>query len=101
MAANIPFTRGGNAVLKLYQDNKPVSFACKVWDIEENATEIADGVGGEDRDRLDKVTNYFTLSIDVYHADTKAIQAYMDAQTVDDAGVLPKNQTGALQLKHR
>lgn len=89
MSANIPFTRGQNAVLKLFQNNKPIYFACKVWDVEENATEIADGVGGENRDRLDKVINYFTMSVDIYHADEAAIQAYMDAQDADDGGILP------------
>lgn len=101
MAANIPFVRGQNVVFKFYQDNKPVYIPAKVWDVEENATEVADDVGGEDRSRLDKVTNFYSMSIDIFQADQAVVQAYLDSQATDDAAQLPKKQTGALQIKHR
>lgn len=101
MSANIPFFRGQNVVLKLYQDNKPIVLLAKNWDIEENATEIADGVNGENRDRLDKVTNYFSGSVDVFQADQEQIEAYMAAQDADDTNQLPKTQSGAVQINHR
>lgn len=101
MAANIPFFRGQNVVFKLYQDNKPVYIAAKVWDVEENATEVADGVNGEDRDRLDKVVNFYSVSIDIFQTDQSVVQAYLDAVAADDAAQLPKKQTGAIQIKHR
>jgi len=101
VAANIPFFRGQNVVLKFYQDNKPVYLAAKNWDVEENATEVADGVNGENRDRLDKVTNYYTATVDIFQTDQEVMEAYLKAQQADDDNLLPKRQTGAVQIKHR
>lgn len=101
MASNIPFFRGQNVVLKFYQDNKPIYLAAKNWDVEENATEIADGVNGEDRDRLDKVTNYYTATVDIFQADQEVMTAYLAAQNADDNNQLPLKQTAAVQIKHR
>ncbi len=101
MAANIPFFRGQNVVLKFYQDNKPVYIAAKNWDVEENATEVADGVNGEYRDRLDKVTNYYTANVDIFQTDQEVVAAYLASQDADDTNQLPKRQTGAVQIKHR
>jgi len=101
MSANIPFFRGQNAVLKLYQENKPIYIACKTWDVDENATDIADGVNGENRDRLDKVTNYFTVTVHIFQTDQSVVEKYMEAQEEDDNANLPKVQTGAIQIHHR
>ena len=101
MATNIPFFRGQNVVLKFFQEGKPVYLAAKNWDVEENATEVAEGVNGEHRDRLDKVTNYYTASVDVYQTDQEVVEAYMAAQDADDNNLLPKKQTGAIQINHR
>lgn len=101
MSASIPFFRGQNVVLKLYQDGKPIYLAGKSWDVEENVTEVADGVNGEHRDRLDKVTNYYTASVDVFQTDQAIVEAYMEAQDNDDANGLPLKQSGAIQINHR
>lgn len=101
MASNVPFFRGKDVVLKLYQDGKPVYIAAKNWDVEENATEVAEGVNGEDRDRLDKVTNYYSASVDIYQADQTFMDAYIAAQAKDDASVLPLKQSAAIMIKHR
>jgi hypothetical protein len=101
MATNIPFFRGQNVVLKLFQDNKPIYIAAKNWNVEENATEIQDGVNGEDRDRLDKVTNFYSGSVDIFQTDQAVLATYMEAQDADDAAILPKQQRGAVQIKHR
>ncbi len=101
MASNIPFFRGQNVVLKFYQNNKPVYLAAKNWDVEENATENADGVNGENRDRLDKVTNYYTATVDIFQTDQEAMAAYIAAQDADDNNQLPLKQTAAVQIKHR
>lgn len=105
MADNIPFFRGQNVVLKLYQQDgtamKPIYMAAKNWDVEENATEIADGVNGENRDRLDKVTNYFGGSVDIFQANQEQMDAYIAAQDADDANQLPKKQMMAVQITNR
>lgn len=101
MASNVPFFRGQNCILKLYQDSKPIYLQAKNWDVEENATEIAEGVNGEHRDRLDKVTNYFSATVDCFQTDQEVLEAYMEAQDNDDANGLPKKQTAAIQINHR
>lgn len=101
MATSIPFTRGQHAILKLFQDGKPVYIAVKSWKVSENATEVNDGVNGEDRDRLDKVTNFFSIDFEVYMEDTAFLRKYMEAQDLDDAASLPAKQTLSMQFKHR
>jgi hypothetical protein len=99
--ANIPFYRGQNVVFKFYQENVAVYIPAKVWNVEENATEIAEGVNGEKRDRLDKVTNYYSGTVDIYSIDQTVMQAIIDAQEVDDSETAPLRQTGAIQITHR
>jgi hypothetical protein len=101
VATNIPFFRGQNCVLRLYQDNKPIYIATKNFDVEENVTEVADGVNGEHRDRLDKVTNYYTANVDIFQTDQEVVERYMEQQDNDDANGLPLKQTGAIMINHR
>ena len=101
MAASIPFVRGQNVTLRLYQDGKPITIVGKNWSVDSNAAEIADPVNGELRDRLDLVMNYYSGSVDVYQSDESTLQAMMDAQDADDAQGLPLSQTGAVQKNHR
>ena len=73
MAGNDPFIRGENAVLRVYQQRgaavSPIYIPIKNWKINENATEVVEGVQGENRDRLDKVTNYYDITFDAYLQD--------------------------------
>lgn len=101
MASNSPFFRGKDVVLKFYQNGKPVYIAAKNWDVSEEATEAADGVNGEERDRLDKVTNFYSASVDIYQSDQTLMQAIMDAQEADDKSLTPLRQSGAVQIKQR
>lgn len=102
MADNsIPFFKGQNVVIKLYQSNKPVYIPAKNWDVEENATESAEGVNGEKRDRLDKVINFYTATADIHQKDQSTVQAYLDSVQADDDNLLPLNQLGAIQINHR
>ncbi len=101
MANDTKFFRGENAVLKYYQNGKPIYIACKNWSVDQNATECADGVNGEDRDRLDIVTNYFSASADIFQNDQSVMQSIMDAQAAHDAAGLPPRQAGAIQIRHR
>lgn len=101
MAANIPFVRGRDVLLKIYQDSKPVLIDCKNFDLEENATETNDGVCGEDRDRLDKVTNFYSGTFDIYQVDQHVMQSIMDAQDQDDAAGIPLNQSASFRINNR
>lgn len=100
-SANVPFFRGKDVVFKFYQDGTPVYMAAKNWNVDENATEVADGVNGEDRDRLDKVTNYYSASVDIYQSDQVVMQSIIDAQATDDLNDLPLNQTAMITIRHR
>ncbi len=95
------FYRGENVVFKFYQNGRPVFIAAKNWSVDQNATEVADGVGGENRDRLDIVTNYFSASCDVFQNDQALMQAILDSQTAHDAAGLPLKQSAAIQIRHR
>lgn len=101
MAFNTPFFRGKDVALKLYQDGKTIVIQAKNFNVEENAVEAADPVCGEDRDRLDKVTNFFSGSVDIYQSDVSVLNKIIDAQKPDDAAALPLNQSGAVYVKMR
>lgn len=99
--ANVPFFRGENVTLKIYQSNSRVVFPGKSFSVEQNATEVADGVNGENRDRLDIVTNSFSGSVDIYQADQTVMNALLAAQTAHDAQGLPLPQHGAVEIRQR
>lgn len=103
MAANDNFFRGENVQLRFYQQKgaalRPVYLAAKTWKVGENATEINDGVNGEDRDRLDKVTNFYEISFDIFQGDVDFMDAYMEAQAADDNNEFPLKQSFAVLIK--
>lgn len=102
MANNIPFIRGLNCTMRLYQNGSVLgNVLAKSWTCEENATEANDPVNGENRDRLDKVTNYYSATLELYQIDQSVMDAIQDAQTPDDDGVLPLVQDAAIQISQR
>lgn len=101
MATNFPFTRGLNVTMKLYSDGNPLFINAKNWSVEQNATEVADDVNGEDRSRLDLITNYYSASVDVYQSDESTMQALIDQQTNDDAAATPFKQGASIRIRHR
>lgn len=101
MASNAKFFKGENCALKLYQNGRPVTVLGKNFDIEENATELNDGVNGESRDRLDKVTNYYSISVDLFQNDQEQMDAIIAAQDVDDAAGYALPQSCAVQIQQR
>jgi hypothetical protein len=101
MAASTPFFRGKDVTLRIYQDGKPVYIPAKNWKVTEEAHEAADGVNGEDRDRLDKVTNYYSATVDIFQNDQELMTALIAAQDEDDASNLPLSQAAAIQIRQR
>ena len=102
MSFNDPNVRGENAKLRCFQQLngsiKPVIVPIKNWKITENATEIAEGVQGENRDRLDKVTNYYEITFDVYKNDATFLNTYILAQEELDANNVPLKQLFSVQF---
>jgi len=99
--ANVNFFRGEDVTLKIYQDGAPVYIAAKNWTVDQQATEIQEGVNGEQRDRLDLVTNYYSGSVDIYQADQVLMRAMMDAQQTDDAAATPLEQRASVRIRQR
>lgn len=103
MSFNDPFIRGQNTVLGFLQQAgtaiKKVNVASKSWKLSENALEAADGVGGEIRDRLAKVTNYYEGSSDIYMPDMEVMDAYLLSQEADDNNEFPLKQAMSVTFK--
>lgn len=97
---NIPFTRGKNVQLKLYNDGRPVVIDGKNWSVEQNAVEVADDVNGEDRSRLDIVTNYFSGTVDIYESDETLMNEIMAQQDNQDAFGAPLKQSASIRKRH-
>lgn len=98
---NIPFLNGKDVTLKLFNDNNPVVISGKSWTVEQNATEIADDVNGENRSRLDILTNYFSGSVDIFQSDVGIMDEIMKQQTNDDAGAVPLTQSASVRKRFR
>lgn len=97
---NIPFTRGKNVQMKLYNDGNPVIINAKNWSVEQNAVEVADDVNGEIRSRLDLVTNYFQGTVDIYESDEAVMNEIMKQQANDDAFAAPLQQSASIRKRH-
>lgn len=101
MASNAAFFRGQNCALRLYQNGKSITVMGKNFDVEENASENNDGVNGEYRDRVDKTTNYFTCTVDLFQNDQEQMDMMLAAQDVDDAAGFQLKQSAAVQIQQR
>lgn len=104
MAGTDPHIRGEDATLRFYQQKgtalKPVYIAAKNFKVTENASEIREGVQGERRDRLDKVTNFYEITFDIFLPDLEFLTSYIEAQDALDAGTqFPLKQSFAVLLK--
>lgn len=101
MAFNDPFVRGENSKLRCFQELngaiKPIIVPIKNWKVGENATETNEGVQGENRDRLDKVTNYYDITFDVYVNDATFLDSYVLAQEALDSNGTPLKQLFSVQ----
>lgn len=98
---NFPFVRGEHITFKYYQSGSPVYFQATNWTCEANGTEVAEGVNGENRDRLDYVLNYFSASIDMNQTDEEPMNAIIADQENEDAANLPLDRQAAVLIRHR
>lgn len=99
--ANVNFFRGRDVSLKFYQDGNAVLLNATNWSVEQNATEVADGINGETRDRLDIVTNYYSASADVLQNDQEVMKALIADQENEDASALPLSKSAAVVVRMR
>ena len=94
-----PHWSGRQAVFSFYLDNDKVVLNTKSWSCKPNVTEIADGVCGEERDRLDTVTNYYELQVEAFLADLKPVIAMLKDTANRDQNVLPLKKQATLTIK--
>lgn len=98
---NIPHMMGANSLVTFYLNSAKKQVNCKSWKVSRDAEKIADGVNGESRDRLDTATNFFVVSLDIWIPDAKILDAFIDAQQVDDDGVEPLPVDFSIVLRPR
>jgi len=84
-----PFWSGKNATVILFQNGKQIIVNVQSWDCKPNVVKAADGINGEDRDRLQTIINYYELNLSCLLSDNSPVQAMIDNQANDDANVLP------------
>ena len=96
--ADIVYIRGLNAQFRFFLGNtgSEIILPAKSWSVKENSTKVTDPTGGEDRDRLDKVTNSFDLSIQSYLRYMTALDAWLDDIANNDAQVAPLAASGGI-----
>ena len=87
--ANIPFLAGKNFKAKLFIDGSGAPIDVKSIDVKANVTEIAEGICGEDRDRLQAITNYYEINLTLKIVTTEIIKKLAANSDNDDANVQP------------
>lgn len=98
---DVPFIRGQESVFKIFLDGEEIVLNAKSWNAKANVTKIADGVNGEDRDRLDRCVNYFEITVDCFQRDTKLLEAALKDIANDDTAVTPLDKGGGIRIKVR
>ena len=94
-----PHWGGKNASFKFYLNGNPVVLNVKSWSCKPNVTEIADGVCGEDRDRLDTITNYYEFQVEAFLSDLRPVAALLSDTANRDQNVLPYRKEVSLTIK--
>lgn len=82
----IPHATGKDYKFSFFINGTPVAeFDIKSFAVTRNVTEVTDDVLGEDRSRLDAITNYFTIDASTFVTTAAQMQALMDEQANEDA----------------
>lgn len=77
---------GRDTKFRVYFNNSLWPVVVKSWRIQEQAVEAADGVNGEIRDRLQKITNFFKCTFDCYDdGTTSTLENILFNQENEDA----------------
>ena len=93
--------RGTNARIVFFQDSNKVTLDAKSWTIKPNVTKAADGVNGEQRDRLAKVTNFFEITISCFQRDAEILKRFLEDQANEDAQVAALDKQAGFRLYPR
>lgn len=94
-----PFWKGKNAKVLFFQDGAQVTLDVLSWSVKPNVTESADGVCGEDRDRLQTDVNFFDINLECMQQDTVGLRTLLKNVDNDDSNVLPLDKSVAFSIK--
>lgn len=87
---------GKNFKAKFFIDGSGIPIDVKSIDVKANVTEIAEGVCGEDRDRLQTITNYYEINLTFKLVSTEVIKRLVQDSDNDDLNVMPLQKDFAL-----
>lgn len=90
--------RGRGARLTIFRGGRQFpALDVDSWELKEVATLIADRVCGEDRDRLDKLINHYSLSLKCHNQTGDKIKSLMQYDSQIEAGAA-EDVDGAIKL---
>ena len=95
----VPFWSGKNAKIYFFIDGKKVPLDVRTWSVKANVTKAADGVGGEKRDRLQTIINYYEISLTCWQVDVNDLAALLVSIDNDDAMVEPLDKQVTFLIK--
>jgi hypothetical protein len=102
MGANSLLVYGRDTKFKVYFNNAPWPVVVKTWRVQEQAVEAADGVNGEQRDRLQKITNFYKCTFDCYDdGSTDTLENLIANQQNEDAQQPDLSLSGGLIFTYR
>ena len=100
--ATVPHATGKDCKLAFFINGNPVGeFDARSYSVDRNVTEVTDDVLGEDRSRLDAITNFYSISVSTFVTTAAQMQALIDEQANDDANGATTNKSLAIVLTPR
>lgn len=87
--AVIPFMAGKNYQFKFYLDGSLIAIAGGSIDVKKNVTEIAEGVLGEESDRLQTIFNFWELGLTFKMITTEVLEILLKDTDNDASNVQP------------
>ena len=97
--ASVPFFSGKDAIIRLFINGDEVVIPVKNWEVGVVGVDAADGVNGEQRDRLQFIVNYFEGSFTCWESDVSPLEALINNINNDDQEVLPLEKTVGFNMR--
>lgn len=93
----IPFWSGKDSKLKFFFEDKTLVLDVMSWSIKPNVVEAADGICGEDRDRLQTIINFYEVSVEGKQEKLATLKEFLkDQQRLDDRVLAAEKAVGVL-----
>src|ERR1017187_6498301 len=97
-----PFLRGLAAKVRIYVLNQPKVLNIKSWAIKEVVVDVKDDVGGENRARVDVVTEYYDFTCECYDdSQASVLEPALIGNANDDAFNPPIAVASGLRFEYR